>query len=756
MLGNRSSLNNVPMGKPLHRHWTLNLATRWRRPSGFLFLTIISLLSYGLDNSQDPLVHQVTIYRDTYGVPHIVGETEEATFFGYGYAQAQDHLEPMMLQYRDAQGRRAEVLGFEALGEGYLRFVPYEYRWDGDYLQRLLRTRQAVDENKAKITPGVYKILDAFARGVNAYISEHRDGIPNWIDFISAEDIEALERSQYFRFYSIHDALSKLKDQPYSFPHLGSNQFAISREKSANGRIIHVEHTHMPWANRFQNYEAHLITPGKLNVGGISWFGSPFFLDGFNDQITWSATYNSPNISDVYEEKLNPQNYLQYLYEGQWKDIKAEEATFRIKSREGSDSLTLPLYYTHHGPIVKFERNRHRAYSVKLPNFDGVNYSTHLYLLMKARNLKEFKALLGQHLMPKWNLLYSDSENIYWVHNGTVAQRADGFDWRKPVPGWTKETEWGPFLPLEVYPQVLNPAAGFLQNCNNPPWAVTRNSGLKPLEPATYYLQSLPNANAAEEALNTRGERVFQVLGQNRKFTLDEMRALALDTYLIPAEVIVPLLTNAHAHQAEQVADPQLDRAIELIKAWDHRSSQESAAYTLIHFWGLAYQDLFSASQFSRFISQERKKIDTHSPEEQKMALAALREAIHRIEKYFGKMEVPWGKVNVVVRGEQFALDGNGMYGVLHPDYGVLQDNGQIHCNDGWGHLLIVMEGQPKAVWSLLPYGQSEDPKSVHYNDQARLHSRGEIKRFWLTPQEILDHSESVWGDRERIRVLMK
>jgi acyl-homoserine-lactone acylase len=723
---------------------------------GFLLLALFSLVSCRLGNRQDPLFQQVTIYRDTYGVPHIIGETEEATFFGYGYAQAQDHLEQMMLQYRDAQGRRAEVIGFEALGEGYLRFVPYDYRWDGDYLQRLLRTRQGVEENKSKMNPEVYRILGAFARGVNAYIVEHRGRIPAWIDSITAEDIEALERSHYFRFYSIHDALSKLENQPFSFPNLGSNQFAISREKSANGRIIHVEHTHMPWANRFQNYEAHLITPGKLNAGGISWFGSPFFLDGFNDKITWSATYNSPNISDVYEEKLNPQNHLQYFYEGQWKDIRVEQATFKIKSPQGTDSVTLPLYYTHHGPIVKFEKERHRAFSVKLPNFEGVNYSTNMYLLMKAQNLKEFKAALEQHLMPKWNLLFSDAENIYWVHNGTVARRAEGFNWRKPVPGWTKETEWGPFLPLDVYPQVLNPAAGFLQNCNNPHWVVTQNSGLKPLEPAPYYLQSLPDSRAGEDALNTRGERLFQVLGQNRKFTLDEMKALATDTYLVPAEVIVPLLAKAYVARSKQMADSRLGRAIELIKTWDRRSSKESVAYTLIHFWGTAYEDLFSARKFGRFISQERKKIEINSPEEQNMALAALKEALDRMEKLFGKTEVPWGKVNVVVRAGQFPMDGDEMYGVLHPDYGIQQDNGQIYCNDGWGHLLVVMEGQPKEVWSLLPYGQSEDPRSPHYNDQAKMHSRGEIKRFWLTPEEILNHSESVWGNRERINLLLK
>src|SRR5215469_1996071 len=134
----------------------------------------------------DPLAQQVTVYRDNYGVPHIVGETEQATFFGYGYAQAEDHLERMMLQYRDAQGRLAEVEGRMALGDGPVHFIPYEYRWGGDYLQRLLRTKQTVIENKEKIDPHVYKILSAFARGINEYMREHLSEIPAWIDFVSA------------------------------------------------------------------------------------------------------------------------------------------------------------------------------------------------------------------------------------------------------------------------------------------------------------------------------------------------------------------------------------------------------------------------------------------------------------------------------------------------------------------------------------------------------------------------------------------
>jgi penicillin amidase len=94
------------------------------------------------------------------------------------------------------------------------------------------------------------------------------------------------------------------------------------------------------------------------------------------------------------------------------------------------------------------------------------------------------------------------------------------------------------------------------------------------------------------------------------------------------------------------------------------------------------------------------------------------------------------------------------MYDPLHIDGGDEQPDGQIRCNDGWGHLMIVMEGQPKQVWSLLPFGQSESPASTHYNDQTKLHSQGRVKRFWLTSEEILANTESVWGDPERIRTV--
>jgi acyl-homoserine lactone acylase PvdQ len=698
------------------------------------------------------LKREVTIYRDRYGVPHIVGETEEATFFGYGYAQAQDHLDRMMRQYRDVQGRLSEVVGESALGRPLLLYHASDYRWDGDYLQRLLRTWQTVQDNRNKINPHTYELLSAFADGVNCYISENRTSIPAWIDRVTPEDIEALERGNYMRYYSIGDALSKLPGKPAPLPRLGSNHWAVAAEKSASGEVMQVGEIHMPWNNRFQMYEAHLMTPGKLNVAGISWFGSPFFLCGFNSSITWSVSYNEPNISDIYEETINATNSLEYLYQGHWRTIRKEAATFRVKTVAGKfKNVTLPLYYTHHGPIVRFDPVHHRAYSAKVPNFDGVNYSTGLYELMIADSISDFRGALAHQLIPRWNFLVTDKQHIYWVHNGVVPRRDPVYNWSKPVPGWTSRTEWKGYLPFSRNPQLLDPPSGFIQNSNNPPWVSTKNSGINPLQPTTYYYSYRAAPPFNEQALNPRGERLLGVLTRaHERFTRDQMVSLAFDTYILAADVVVPLLEKARSRHLE---DQETMEAAGLLQLWNRRSGIDSQGFTVLYYWAKAYRQLFGNS-FYRFTAYNRSGISVNSEREQERAWSALQLAVSLLKKTFGTSRVAWGKINRVVRNRSFPADGNGVFDVLHPDSGPEQSSGHIQCEDGWGHIMVAVEGDAKQVWTLLPYGESEDPASPHYNDMARLHSEGKLKPFWFTAPEILQNTESVWGDRTRIQRL--
>jgi acyl-homoserine lactone acylase PvdQ len=272
------------------------------------------------------------------------------------------------------------------------------------------------------------------------------------------------------------------------------------------------------------------------------------------------------------------------------------------------------------------------------------------------------------------------------------------------------------------------------------------------LDPTPYYLHSKPITDAGEEALNSRGERLFDVLGSNRKFSLDDMFALAFDTHIMASDVIVPLLVSA---AKTQTLLPDARKAIEVIGTWDGSSRKNSTAYTYIHFWAIQYREKFSEQSFSRFTRYERRKlVDVHSLQEQKRGVEALEKAIAEIKSSYGSAEVPWGKINLVVRNGVFPLGGESIFNVLHPDEGVEQDDKTIHCNDGWGHLMIVTETTPKKVWTLLPYGESQNPASPHYGDQARLHSDQQPKRFWFSADDILSHTESVWGERGRLEAL--
>jgi len=256
-----------------------------------------------------------------------------------------------------------------------------------------------------------------------------------------------------------------------------------------------------------------------------------------------------------------------------------------------------------------------------------------------------------------------------------------------------------------------------------------------------------------------RGERVFQVLSGNTKFSFKDMQSLAIDTYVLSADVIIPLLDRAYTGGFSfwpLRQDPRVARALDVLHSWDRRSEVNSVAFTYLYFWGMAYKDLYSSESFGRFTDYSRRNIKIDSWLEQHRARRALEVALERMLKLFGNTEVPWDQVNVTIRSGTFPMDGTGLYPVLHPDDGPRQRNGQIFDNNGWGHVMVVMEGVPKEIWSLLPYGESEDPSSPHYNDQTKLHSRSELKQFWFSPQQIMDHTESVWGDRDRLGRLFR
>jgi len=633
------------------------------------------------------------IIRDEYGVPHIYSGTQEGVFYGFGYAQAEDVLPSLMLNYLTAKGTLSETFGPFNLNCTFAGYTNYE----SDYFVKLLRIPQGAAERYEQIDSSMREVMiEPFAAGINAYINENYADLPSWITDnapVTGIDVAAMGGLTNFVF-------------SYGGDGMGSNQWAVSPERSATGNAMYGGDPHLPWDGILQWYEVHLCGPG-INVAGIIFFGLPFIGIGHNEYLAWSQTVNQPDLVDMWIEMLNPSNDMQYLYDGAPRDI--------IVRFEMIDEDMVPMLYTHHGAVVE--------YNITIPGLPGryaiaMNYSANgdvrgfleFYLLDTATNLDEFKDALAMLAVPQFNFMYADIYgNIFYVWNAMCPSRSPFFDWSEPVPGWISATEWGPMIIFEDLPQVTNPDSGWLQNCNIPPWNVTVDSGI---EFGAYPSYLTPLVTMGEYS---RGQRLTNILAEDESVRMNEMKEIGVDVYVLRADGVVPLLPRHGKCTGE------LRQAIKILEKWDRYATKDSVAMTI----------------FAYLMGNMGGG---------KTPIEALEDAVDLMLGLYGTIEVPWGAVHGVLRGDTFfgLSGGPGGWGILNPRDGP-NIGGVWYCGGGSSFIMVVEleEGNVKAC-TTLPYGESNDPASPHFDDQlAELYSQDKLKPAWFYLTDVITHAES-------------
>jgi len=631
---------------------------------------------------------KVTIYRDIYGVPHIVAESDEGAFFGAGYAQTQDHLEQMMKNFAQATGRLASI---------------DEPAYESDVIVTMLGIPEVAQKKYDNLSFDTQRAIEAFCKGINTYIKEKRRSLPAWIQEVEPEEVVAL--SKYVMLsrpigYLKKNELRHIKGK--SILELGihedmSNEWVVSGKKTASGNVMLQADPHLPWGDLNQWYEIH-IKGETINVAGATLFGLPAVIMGFNEKVAWAMTANSPDTVDVYEEKIKIEgNNYYYLYNNQWKEI--EEKKVKIETTKGKKEVT--FYYTHHGPVIAFDEERQVAYSAKLSTQDQASMIEQTLLMNRASNLEEFKNALSMQQFVRWNIVYGDvSGNIYYVYNTRVGIRSEEYDWTRPVPGWISDTEWKGVYPFEELPQAVNPEEGFFQNCNVAPWFINRDSGIQKVYP--HYL-------VPDNPMGERGERATHLLSQEDLFTVEDMMSFSLDTYsLFAEENIQPLV-----EMDESSLDDTTKEALTLLKGWDLTVEKENREPLLFLTW--------------------YKMKD--SPD-------SLKEAVDFLTKTYGRFDVLWGDIHVIKRGDTYPLSGSSSLHTLFMTGGEMQGERE-YCDHGSSYLLLVELGTPVKAWSLRPFGQSEDINSPHYADMTALYSKKQYKQFFFTEADILQNFES-------------
>ncbi|NOX70194.1 MAG: acylase [Gammaproteobacteria bacterium] len=715
-----------------------------------LFSAILMLLAacspkteVAIDPEFERLVAQaqnITIIRDDFGVPHIYGKTDADAVFGLLYAQAEDDFNRVERNYIWATGRLAEVDGEDAIFS--------------DLRARLYMT---VDEAKAAYAaaPDWLKALcDAYADGLNYYLATHPDVKPAlltrfepWMPMFFSEgsiggDIEQIDIDGIIAFYGSGKSVqapgeAQARLVEFAEPK-GSNGFAISGDLTESGNTLLLINPHTSFYFRG---EVHMVSEEGLNAYGAVTWGQFFVYQGFNENTGWMHTSTRLDFMDEFVEDVFEQDgKLVYRYGDEIRPVEVSEVTLKYKDGATMSERTFPMYHTHHGPVTHMLDGK---WVVTKINWDPVNALRQSYTRTKLSGHDEFRKMMDIRTNSSNNTVYADSQgNIAYYHGNFVPRRDTRFDFSKPVDGSNPDTDWQGIHSVDETITLLNPANGWLQNCNSTPFTAAAEFSPKREDYPVYM---------APDPETFRGIHAVRVLSRQSGLTLDKLLDLAYDSYLPGFERLIPGLVKAFDESGEDY--PELADAVAVLRHWDLRTASDSVAMSLAHFYGLRYGVDGENPQGLRGIELV-DYFGNGSPHAERLRIFAA--TLVALEADFGQWDTPWGEINrfqrltgdIVQPHDDKAPSlpvgfGSGRWGAL-ASFGAKRYPGtkRIYGSNGNSFVAVVEFGDKVKAKTMLAGGQSGDPDSPHFDDQAQRYVDRQFKDVAFYREDVEKRAE--------------
>lgn len=716
--------------------WLSLAALVWAQPAKRLPQT---------SSKAEALARAVTIYRDNFGVPHIFGKTDASVVFGLMYAQCEDNFWQLETDLLRSLGRQAELEGEKGLAN--------------DLSYRAFEVERLSKEEWKRLPAPMRALGEAWAAGVNYYLATHTEVKPRLLTRLEAWQILAVNRAsrrnlnnlglrqdeirlgvrvedgvtgrggegEALDFSLVQDWFNESGEEPLE----GSNMWAAAPRKSASGHALLLINPHVGFFGGGQRYEAHLHSEQRLNAYGFAILGTPYIRSGFNQTFGWSHTNNYADIADAYLETFDdPAKPLNYRYGNGYRT--AVEWVDEVKV--GSEVRRYRFRKTHHGPLVGARDGKQvAARCAKLVEGGELEQR---FAMNQARNFAEFKTALARLALTGSNTIYADrAGNIFYVHGNAVPKRDPKFDWTKLVDGSDPATEWTGYHAFAELPQLTNPATGWLQNCNSTPFLTTAD-GFKDGPRKEAFPAYLAPENDTARARSSR-----RLLASRDKFSYEDWTHAATDTTIDEWQQGLETVTEQWdqlKREDEARAEAIKPMLLEL-KAWDGVVKINSLAATLY----LRLLERRSADRGSRPFKD----------------LYALEKAVEDLQTEFGRWQVEWGEVNRLQRiytsGEEPFSDarlswpvagGPGSAGIVFT-YNTRAEKGQQrrYGISGNTFVAVVEFGPQLRAQSILVFGQSADPQSPHYTDQAALYAAGKFKPVRFTLAEIKANLEKAY-----------
>jgi acyl-homoserine-lactone acylase len=734
---------------------------------------------------------RVTIIRDGWDVPHIYGKTDADVVFGLLYTECAADFPRVEKNYLEVLGRQAE-----AYGPAYL---------NNDLQMRLIEDSADAIRDYHNSPVWLAKLLDAFADGVNYYLYKHPECKPlllnrfqPWFPLmftdgsVSATSTGGIRQDEIRNFYMKGDSTAVVMNppaEPYrsavsmnpsaadagpASPETGSNGFAIAPSRTANGRALLYINPHVPFYFRL---EVHLVSEEGLNTYGAVTWGQFFVYQGFNAHCGWMHTSSYADVADLYREQVKRQgDQWVYRYNDQWKAVRSKSIVLRYKRHDafsGSDTMwqaTVTAYYTHHGPVMGSRDNMGSGDIVGSRDNMGFGDSNWLslkeynrsmaaleeaWLITRAGDFKEYKAAMNLRANTTNNTVYADDKgNIAYWHGNFMPKRNPNFDWSLPVEGTDSSTEWKPSYGPDEIVHVYNPASGWIQNCNSTPFAVSGSSSPRREDYPVYM---------APDGQNFRSVNAIRILGRARRWTMDSLIANGYDHYLAAFDVLLPSLFAAYRSAPDSIKQALKD-PIQLLRLWNRRASDTSVATTLAVEWGSRMAQkaprVATVEQATNAVAMIRGEADGSSDAEKTGYLA---DVLADLTKRFGAWQVTWGRIN---RYQRLTGKINEVYDDNQPSHPVsfassafgsipsFQSRVMNGTRKRYGYsgnsFIAAVEFGPKVrARTISTGGESSDPLSPHFSDQAPGYIGGVFKEVYFYKDDVLSHAEKTYHPGE-------
>ena len=685
----------------------------------------------------------VTIYRDDWGIAHVYGRTDADAVFGMEYAQAEDDFNRVETNYLDALGWRARAEGQAALYS--------------DLRSRLFVDPTALRAKYRQSPPWLQKLMNAFADGLNYYLYRHPRVKPRvithfepWMALAFTEgsiggDIEqGVDIPRLASFYG---------GQPLSPAQVASASLPPPEPQGSNGIAISpsmtLDHHALLWINPHTSFyfraELQMVSDQGLDAYGAVTWGQFFIYQGFNATCGWMHTSSGVrNISWFLETITRKNGRYTYRYGGRELPVTTRRIVIRYKTPSGMAERAFTAYYTQHGPVIARIGDHWETVNLMQRPIRALIQD---FTRTKARDYAQFRQTLRLHTNSSNNTVFADAEgNIAYWHSDWIPRRSDVFDWGEPVDGSNPATAFHGLLTLAETPHLLNPPNGWLYNSNNWPWSAAGAYSPK--------RQDFPKYVERGTEETARGYHALRVLGAGKNWTTASLTAAAFDSYLPAFATMIPVLVRAY--DATPAADPlkaRLAKPITVLRAWNDRWGVDSVATSLAVFWGTHLFAAVQARARALGISPEDYVVRRATRRE---LLSALDAAADELTANFGSWETPWGHINRFQRLNDHIRPSfddskpsipvpftSSVWGSLAAFGAHAYPNTRRWYGDKGNSFVAVVEFGPKVrAWAVTAGGESGDPSSPHFDDEATPYAMGELRTVYYYRSQLAGHIE--------------